>query len=125
MATDRVFHSTRQRPVCQGIHRAAAVTSLGFLLLHGTVKVTLGHVGPLGALVPFGTGVSGTAGLICFGSLAGLLMTVAAATGAMRSAFAAPGRIAGRRHALHALAYSAWRAALVHGLHAGPRPGSW
>ncbi|WLQ66512.1 MULTISPECIES: hypothetical protein [Streptomyces] len=125
LATDRVFLSTRQRLVCQGIHRAAAVASLGFLLLHGTVKVALGHVGPLGALIPFGAGVSGTAGLIGFGSLAGLLMIVAAATGAMRSAFATPGRIAGRWRALHALAYPAWCAALVHGLYAGRQPATW
>ncbi|MFJ8883996.1 hypothetical protein ACIRJR_11355 [Streptomyces sp. NPDC102402] len=125
LATDRVFLSTRQRLVCQGIHRAAAVTSLGFLLLHGTVKVALGHVGLLGALIPFGTGVSGTAGLIGFGSLAGLLMITAAATGAMRSAFATPGRIAGRWRALHALAYPAWCFALVHGLYAGRPPATW
>ncbi|MFF0405658.1 MULTISPECIES: hypothetical protein [Streptomyces] len=125
LATDRVFLSTRQRLVCQGVHRAAAVASLCFLLLHGTVKVALGHVGLLGALVPFGTGVSGTAGLIGFGALAGLLMIVAAATGAMRSAFATPGRIAGRWRALHALAYPAWCAALVHGLYAGRQPATW
>ncbi|MFI2782822.1 hypothetical protein [Streptomyces sp. ALB3] len=125
LATDRMFLSTRQRLICQGIHRAAAVTSLGFLLLHGTVKVALGHVGLLGALIPFGTGVSGTAGLIGFGSLAGLLMITAAATGAMRSAFATPGRIAGRWRALHALAYPAWCSALVHGLYAGRQPATW
>ncbi|WP_405629551.1 hypothetical protein [Streptomyces sp. NBC_01174] len=125
LATDRVFLSTRQRLICQGIHRATAVTSLGFLLLHGTVKVALGHVGLLGALIPFGTGLSGTAGLIGFGSLAGLLMIIAAATGVLRSAFATPGRIAGRWRALHALAYPAWCAALVHGLYAGRQPATW
>ncbi|MEV6262200.1 hypothetical protein AB0M42_15815 [Streptomyces sp. NPDC051784] len=125
LATDRMFLSTRQRLVCQGVHRAAAVTSLGFLVLHGTVKVALGHIGVLGALVPFGTGVSGAAGLIGFGSLAGLLMIVTAATGALRSAFAAPGGTAGRWRALHALAYPAWCAALVHGLYAGRQPATW
>ncbi len=125
LATDRVFLSTRQRLACQGVHRAAAVTSLGFLLLHGTVKVALGHVGLLGALIPFGTGVSGSAGLIGFGSLAALLMITTAATGALRSAFAAPGRIAGHWRALHALAYPAWCTALVHGLYAGRQPATW
>ncbi|MFF4163195.1 hypothetical protein [Streptomyces sp. NPDC001741] len=125
LATDRLFLSTRQRLICQGVHRACAVASLGFLLLHGTVKIALGHVGLLAALVPFGTGAGGTAGLIGFGSLAGLLMTVAAATGAMRSAFATPGRIAGRWRALHALAYPAWCSALVHGLYAGRQPATW
>ncbi|WP_307127079.1 hypothetical protein [Streptomyces sp. B1I3] len=125
LATDRLFLSTRQRLIAQGIHRAAAVASLGFLLLHGTVKVALGHVELLGALIPFGLGFGGTAGLIGFGSLAGLLMIVAAATGAMRSAFATPGRIAGRWRALHALAYPAWCFALVHGLYAGRQPATW
>ncbi|MFF5896016.1 hypothetical protein ACFY8O_08835 [Streptomyces argenteolus] len=125
LATDRLFLSSRQRLICQGIHRACAVASLGFLLLHGTVKIALGHVGVLAALVPFSTGVGGTAGLIGFGSLAGMLMIVAAATGAMRSAFVTPGRIAGRWRALHALAYPAWCSALVHGLYAGRQPATW
>ncbi len=142
LATDRLVLSTRQRIVCQGIHRATAVAALGFLLLHGTVKVALGHVSLIGALIPFGLGVTGTAGLIGFGSLAGLLMVVTAATGALRSAFAQPpatatrlgqslgapreaGGIAGRWRALHALAYPAWCAALIHGLYAGRPPATW
>lgn len=125
IATDRLFLSSRQRLLGQGIHRAAATASLGFLLLHVTVKVALGHVALLGALVPFGLGVSGTAGLIGFGSLAGLLMVFAATTGALRSAFATPGRTAGRWRALHALSYPAWCAALIHGLYAGRPPATW
>lgn len=142
LATDRLFLSTRQRIVCQGIHRATAIAALGFLLLHGTVKVALGHVALIGALIPFSLGVTGAAGLIGFGSLAGLLMVVTAATGALRSAFAHPspkaarlgqslgsprdtGGIAGRWRALHALAYPAWCAALVHGLFAGRAPATW
>ncbi|MCM2414137.1 hypothetical protein [Streptomyces sp. RKAG290] len=125
LATDRLFLSSRQRLIGQGIHRAAAAASLGFLLLHVTVKVSLGHVALLGALIPFGLGFSGTAGLIGFGALAGLLMVTAAATGALRSAFASPGKVAGRWRALHALSYPAWCAALVHGLYAGRAPATW
>lgn len=125
IATDRLFLTSRQRLLGQGIHRAAAAASLGFLLLHVTVKVALGHVALLGALIPFGLGVRGTSGLIGFGSLAGLLMVVAAATGALRSAFATPGRVAGRWRALHALSYPAWCAALIHGLYAGRAPAVW
>ncbi len=142
LATDRLFLSTRQRIVCQGVHRASAVASLGFLLLHGTVKVALGHVALIGALIPFSLGVTGAAGLIGFGSLAALLMVGTAATGALRSAFAQPspkaarlgqslgsprdtGGIAGRWRALHALAYPAWCAALIHGLYAGRAPATW
>ncbi|MEU1494734.1 hypothetical protein ACFYPA_11575 [Streptomyces sp. NPDC005775] len=125
LATDRLFLSSRQRLVGQAVHRTAAAASLGFLLLHVTVKVSLGHVALLGALIPFGLGFSGTAGLIGFGALAGLLMVVAAATGALRSAFASPGKVAGRWRALHALSYPAWCAALVHGLYAGRPPAVW
>ncbi|MFJ9028813.1 hypothetical protein ACIRQP_09850 [Streptomyces sp. NPDC102274] len=119
IATDRLLLSPRHRLLAQGVHRATAVASLGFLLLHVTVKVSLGHVALIGALVPFGLGVDGANGLIGFGSLAGLLMIVAATTGAMRSAFALPGRFAGRWRAVHMLAYPAWCFALVHGLFAG------
>ncbi|WP_258050103.1 ferric reductase-like transmembrane domain-containing protein [Streptomyces finlayi] len=142
LATDRLFLSSRQRLLAQGIHRATAVASLGFLLLHASVKVALGHVALVGALVPFGLGVRGTAGLIGFGSLAGLLMIAAAATGALRSAFAHPspattllgnslrsplsgGRFASRWRALHGLAYPAWCAALIHGLYAGRAAAAW
>ncbi|MFF3750289.1 hypothetical protein ACFYYH_07485 [Streptomyces sp. NPDC002018] len=125
IATDRVLLSPRHRLLAQGVHRATAVASLGFLLLHVTVKVSLGHVALLGALVPFGLGVSGTNGLIGFGSLAGLLMVVAATTGAMRSAFAVPGRFAGRWRAMHMVAYPAWCFALVHGLYTGRPAATW
>lgn len=125
LATDRLLLRPRHRLLAQAVHRATAVASLGFLLLHVSVKVSLGHVALLGALVPFGLGISGTAGLIGFGSLAGFLMVVAASTGALRSAFAAPGRIAGRWRALHMLAYPAWGSALVHGLFAGRPAAGW
>ncbi|MFI1936305.1 hypothetical protein ACH44C_03760 [Streptomyces purpureus] len=125
IATDRLLLSPRHRLLAQGIHRATAVAALGFLLLHGTVKVSLGHVELLGALIPFGLGVTGTSGLIGFGSLAGLLMVVAASTGALRSSLAGRGSIAGRWRTLHMLAYPAWCAALVHGLYAGRPAATW
>lgn len=125
LATDRLLLRPRHRLVAQAVHRATAMSSLAFLLLHATVKVALGHVAPIGALLPFGLGVTGSAGLIGLGSLAGLLMIVTALTGALRSAFAVPGAVAGRWRALHALAYPAWCFALVHGLYAGREPAGW
>ncbi|MER7109750.1 hypothetical protein [Streptomyces sp. NPDC000229] len=125
LATDRLLLSTRHRLLAQAIHRTTAVASLGFLLLHATVKVSLGHVALIGALIPFGLGVTGTAGLIGFGSLAGLLMVVAASTGAARSALAGRGSIAARWRPLHMLAYPAWCCALVHGLYAGRPAATW
>lgn len=125
IATDRLLLSTRHRLLAQGIHRATAVASLGFLLLHAAVKVSLGHVNAIGALVPFGLGITGTSGLIGFGSLAGFLMVIAATTGALRSALAGNVRIAGRWRPLHMLAYPAWCSALVHGLYTGRPAATW
>ncbi|WP_306334257.1 hypothetical protein [Streptomyces sp. KL118A] len=125
VATDRLFLHSRQRLLAQAVHRATAIASVGFLLLHGTVKVALDHVSLFGALMPFGLGVSGSAGLIGLGSLAGLLMITTAVTGALRSAFASPARIASRWRALHMLSYPAWCSALIHGLYAGREPKPW
>ncbi|MFF3557250.1 hypothetical protein ACFYXL_28010 [Streptomyces tsukubensis] len=125
IATDRLLLSPRHRLVAQAVHRATAAAALGFLVLHASVKLTLGHVGAVAALIPFGRGFTGTEGLIGFGSLAGLLMAVAGATGALRSSLAGRVRFAGRWRALHMLAYPAWCAALVHGLFAGRPAAGW
>ncbi len=128
VASDRLFLSPKQRLLAQGVHRATAIAALGFLLLHGTVKLVLGHVSAIGALIPFSLGVTGTNGLIGFGALAGLLMITTGVTGALRSSFASPARsatIAGRWRALHMLAYPAWCSALVHGLYAGREAKPW
>ncbi|MGW6399035.1 cytochrome b/b6 domain-containing protein [Streptomyces sp. NPDC055134] len=122
VASDRLFLTSRQRLLSQGVHRATAVASIGFLLLHVTVKLALDHVSVVGALIPFGLGVTGSAGLIGLGSLAGLLMITTGVTGALRKAFASPAQIASRWRALHMLAYPAWCFALVHGLYAGRQP---
>lgn len=125
LATDRIFLSVRHRLIGQAIHRTTATASIGFLLLHVTVKVSLGHVELLGALVPFGLGITGTSALIGFGSLAGFLMVIAGATGAARSALAGNNSLANSWRALHMLAYPAWCAALIHGLFAGRPAAAW
>ncbi|MFF0444898.1 hypothetical protein ACFYT4_00495 [Streptomyces sp. NPDC004609] len=125
IATDRLLLSPRHRLLAQAVHRATATASLGFLLLHATVKVSLGHVDLIGALVPFGLGAGGTAGLIGFGSAAGFLMVVAGTTGALRSALAGNVRGAGRWRPLHMLAYPAWCFALIHGLFSGRPAAAW
>ncbi|GAA3489504.1 hypothetical protein [Streptomyces cremeus] len=126
LATDRLLLRPRHRLVAQGVHRFTAIASLCFLLLHLTVKVVLGHTTLLAALVPFSGGSSATAVLVGFGSLAGLLMVSAATTGALRSAFAVPGRVLpGRWRALHMLAYPAWCSALLHGLFTGRPAAGW
>ncbi|MGW3492285.1 cytochrome b/b6 domain-containing protein [Streptomyces sp. NPDC001020] len=119
IATDRLFLGTRQRIVAQAVHRATAVSSAAFLLLHITVKLALDHTRPIAALIPFSLGVTGSAGLIGLGSAAALLMIFTALTGALRSAFASPAPIAAHWRAMHMLAYPAWCCALIHGLYAG------
>ena len=119
VATDRLFLTPRQRIVAQAVHRATAIASVSFLLLHITVKLALGHTGLIAALIPFSLGVTGPAGLIGLGSAAGLLMILTALTGALRSAFASPAPVAAHWRAMHMLAYPAWCSALLHGLYAG------
>ncbi|MFD3618194.1 cytochrome b/b6 domain-containing protein [Streptomyces sp. NPDC058676] len=119
VAQDRVFLNTRQRIIGQAVHRTTAVASIAFLLLHITTKIALDHTSLISALIPFSLGVTGSAGLIGLGSLAGLLMIFVGITGAMRSAFASPAPVAARWRAMHMLAYPAWCAALIHGLYAG------
>ncbi|MFJ2816350.1 MULTISPECIES: cytochrome b/b6 domain-containing protein [unclassified Streptomyces] len=118
-AQDRIFLNTRQRIVGQAVHRTTAVASIAFLLLHITTKIALDHTVLIAALIPFSLGISGSAGLIGMGSLAGLLMIFVGVTGALRSNFASPAPVAARWRAMHMLAYPAWGLALVHGLYAG------
>ncbi|MGV9931578.1 cytochrome b/b6 domain-containing protein [Streptomyces olivaceoviridis] len=118
-AQDRIFLNTRQRIIGQAVHRTTAVASIAFLLLHITTKIALGHTQLIAAIIPFSLGVTGIAGLIGLGSLAGLLMIFVGITGALRSNFATPAPVAARWRAMHMLAYPAWCAALVHGLYAG------
>ncbi|MFH8979774.1 hypothetical protein [Streptomyces varsoviensis] len=125
IASGRALLSPRGRLLAQAVHRATAVCALGFLLLHVALKVADAHVGPLAALLPFSLGVRGAGGLIGLGSLAGHLMVLAAATGTLRSVFAGRGRAAGRWRALHACAYPAWCAAILHGLKSGRPPAAW
>ncbi|GGL69281.1 membrane protein [Streptomyces fumigatiscleroticus] len=119
VAQDRIFLDTRQRIVGQAVHRTTAVASIAFLLLHITTKIALDHTELIAAVIPFSLGVTGSAGLIGLGSVAGLLMIFVGITGALRSAFASPAPVAARWRAMHMLAYPAWCAALVHGLYAG------
>ncbi|MPY39799.1 cytochrome b/b6 domain-containing protein [Streptomyces phyllanthi] len=119
VASDRLFLNARQRILAQAVHRTTAISSVAFLLLHVTTKIVLDHAPFYAALIPFSLGFTGTAILIAFGSMAGLLMITTAITGALRSAFATPAPVAARWRLFHMLAYPAWCFALVHGLYAG------
>ncbi|WP_228046709.1 cytochrome b/b6 domain-containing protein [Streptomyces justiciae] len=119
VAQDRIFLNPKQRIIGQAVHRTTAVGSIAFLLLHITTKVALDHTQLIAAIIPFSLGVTGSAGLIGLGSLAGLLMIFVGITGALRNQFASPAPVAARWRAMHMLAYPAWCFALVHGLYAG------
>ncbi|MEV0599763.1 hypothetical protein AB0I82_10750 [Streptomyces sp. NPDC050315] len=131
LAAGRTVLAPRSRLLAQGVHRALATASLGFLVLHIAVKVAESHALFSDAFLPFASVVlggpvaPGTAPLIGFGTLAGLLMVLAAATGALRSSFAGRGRVSGRWRALHTSAYAAWCLALLHGLKSGRAPSGW
>lgn len=124
IATDRLLLTPRSRLLAQAVHRATAAGALGFLLAHIGVKVAESHAPP-GALLPFSGGLRGQAGLIGLGALAACLMVLAGATGALRRVFAGKRRTAHLWRALHACAYPAWCAALLHGLKAGRSPSPW
>jgi DMSO/TMAO reductase YedYZ heme-binding membrane subunit len=125
VARDRVFLAPRQRLLAQAVHRATAILSVTFLILHVAVKLYLDHI-PLYALAPFGLGFTASAFLITLGPLAGYCLITAAITGALRRSFIAPGgEIAAKWRAIHSLAYPAWSFALIHGLFAGRPAVTW
>ncbi|MEV5505057.1 hypothetical protein [Streptomyces orinoci] len=112
--------TARARLLAQAVHRALGVGALGFLAVHIAVKTAEGHAGAAAALLPFSSGA-----LLGLGALAGYLLVLAAATGALRSAFVGRGRLARRWRVVHSCAYPAWCAALPHGLKAGRAPATW
>ncbi|MGQ5580301.1 cytochrome b/b6 domain-containing protein [Streptomyces sp. ECR3.8] len=125
VAQDRVLLGPRQRIIAQAVHRATAVASVFFLLIHIVIKLALDHTTWIAAVIPFGLvltddeTVMGRSFLIGLGTLAGMLMIFVAITGVLRNRFASPAEVAARWRAVHMLAYPAWCAALVHGLYAG------
>ncbi|NGN70509.1 hypothetical protein G5C51_42380, partial [Streptomyces sp. A7024] len=146
LAGERTALATRHRLLAQAIHRATAVAALGALALHVGVKVAEARVGVRGVLLPFGdisfgsafrsafTGgtdagsraaADGRALVIGIGSLAAWLLLAAVVTGVLRGVLAGRGRASARWRALHACAYPAWCAALVHGLKSGREPAGW
>ncbi|MEO3808961.1 hypothetical protein ABGB17_08155 [Sphaerisporangium sp. B11E5] len=119
-ATDRLVLRVRQRVFMQALHRAFAVTAVGFLITHVVLQIMRGRIAPADAFLPFGD--SGFA--VSLGTIAADLLILAAATGAFR------GRFVGIRwpwlwRALHVTAYLCWPVAIVHGLTAGRAAADW
>ncbi|WP_327189254.1 hypothetical protein [Streptomyces xinghaiensis] len=125
IAAHRLLLNPRDRLLAQGVHRAVAVASLGFMVVHVAVKVSLDHAPLIAALIPFSLGITGTGGLIGMGSMAAYLMVIAGSTGALRSTFVPNREVAGRWRAIHAVAYPSWCFAVMHGLYAGRPAAGW
>ncbi|MEU7410007.1 hypothetical protein AB0B40_11890 [Streptomyces sp. NPDC042638] len=120
-ATDRLVLTRRLRVAMQSVHRATAVTAVGFLAVHVAVKVAERHAGPQAAVLPF---TGGTLFAVSLGTVGADLLLLVAITGVLR------GRFAGSRHpwlwrVLHSTAYVCWPIALAHGLSAGRRAHAW
>ncbi|RCG23978.1 hypothetical protein DQ384_33510 [Sphaerisporangium album] len=119
-ATDRILLAVRHRVLLQGVHRAAAVLSVGFLITHVVLQIMRGRLGAAEAFLPFGR--AGQA--VGLGTIAAYLLILAAATGAFRGRFATMTRPWVWR-TLHVTAYLCWPLAIVHGLTAGREPAYW
>lgn len=113
----------RLRVLAQSAHRATVVMSMSFLVAHIVLKEMERHASVLDTVVPF-TGTHGRVLWIGLGTIAGDLMVMIYATGALRGRF-----IGGRRgwtwRVLHIIAYLCWPIAILHGLKAGRTPKEW
>jgi methionine sulfoxide reductase heme-binding subunit len=111
--------SASTRVVIQYLHRTAAALGLGLIAVHVSTLVLdqKAHIGLAGALVPFAAHYRPNA--VALGSIAMYVFLLVAALGAARGRLASSRFGATTWRVLHALAYPAWLAAVVHGLLAG------
>ncbi|MEU5881677.1 hypothetical protein [Spirillospora sp. NPDC047279] len=117
LATDRLILAIRHRVFAQGLHRAASMLAVTFLVAHFLVKVLGGLAAPAQIVVP----ASGPVGL---GAVALDLMIVTVLTGLLRGRFAFGSRPWLWR-SMHAIAYLSWPVAILHGLTAGRPAAAW
>ncbi len=103
----------------QYVHRAAAVTGIGLLVVHVTTLVLDSQSGVdlKAVVVPFTASYRPVA--VALGSLALLATVATAAIGAVRGRLATSVRAARAWRALHLSAYGAWALAMAHGFTAG------
>jgi predicted ferric reductase len=117
LATERLILGIRHRVFAQGVHRAASLLSVTFLIAHFLVKVLGGLAAPAQIVVPSTSPVG-------LGAFALDLMIVIVITGLMRARFAFGERPWVWR-SMHALAYLSWPVAIAHGLTAGRPAAPW
>lgn len=123
LAASSRFTPVRLRVLAQSGHRAAAVMSVSFLVVHVLLKVLEQHVSVIDAAVPF-IGHQERARWIGLGTIAADLMIFAFASGVARGRFIGRGRPWTWR-VLHISAYLCWPVAIMHGLNAGRSPKDW
>ncbi|MCP2338480.1 hypothetical protein [Actinomadura rupiterrae] len=117
LATERLVLRIRHRVLAQGLHRAASLLAVTFLVAHIVVKVLAGLATPAQIVMP-------GAGPVGLGALASDLMAVVLVTGLLRARFAT-GLPVWAWRSLHAVAYLSWPIAIWHGLTAGRPAASW
>ncbi|MFC4907749.1 hypothetical protein [Actinomadura gamaensis] len=117
LATERLILRIRHRVLAQGLHRAASLLAVTFLVAHIVVKVLAGLATPAQIVVP-------GAGPVALGAVASDLMAVIVVTGLLRARFAT-GLPSWAWRSLHAVAYLSWPVAIWHGLTAGRPAASW
>lgn len=121
-ATDRLVMAPRHRVLAQAVHRAAAFTAVSMMVVHAACKLGDGHIGLVDTAVPFLA--QRRPAVVGLGVVAAYLMIVVCVSGIIRGRFAAGHRPWVWR-TVHALAYAAWPAAIVHGLLSGRSAASW
>ncbi len=131
-STDRNQSATRgsreesldRRILRQLVHRSAAVVGLAALALHLLLILLDTHVSVSlsGAVVPFTARYRPFA--LGLGSLAVLVFTLVALSGAARGRLAATVRTAATWRSVHVLAYAGWVLAMSHGILAGTDTGT-
>jgi hypothetical protein len=113
----------RFRILGQAVHRAMALTAVGFLGSHIVLKIMEAHATVMDAVVPF-TGHRGRVMYVGIGTIASDLLILVLVTGVMRGRFVA-GSHPWVWRSVHGLAYALWPLAMFHGLTAGRSPKAW
>jgi len=116
--------AVNRRVIFERVHRAAAVTGLGLLVVHVLSLVLDGKSGISAAatVIPMASGYRPFA--VTLGVLAMYAVVFAAAVGAARGRMAASPAAARSWRALHATAYLGWLMAIGHGVLAGTDAGA-
>lgn len=114
-----------RRVVWQYVHRAAALTGVGMLVIHIATLLadSYAHVGWIGALVPLGSAYRPVA--VTLGLLSMYCVVAVTVTGILRSRFAASPRGSRWWRRIHLLSYAAWAMSALHFLTSGSDAGTW